>query len=110
VDVQVLFVTVDPERDTSEQLGKYVGYFNPQFIGLGGSIDQVMSLATQVGAVFMYGDKSGDGAYPVDHTAALFLIDPKGRVVAVFSAPHQVDSIRDRYKMIRNFVASQAES
>lgn len=106
-DLQVIFVTLDPERDTTERLQEYVGYFNPAFVGLGGTIDQIMSLASQVGVFYMYGDKSATGDYVVDHTAAVFLIDPRGRLVAIFSSPHQVDSIRERYKMIRNFVARQ---
>ena len=106
-DTQVVFITVDPDRDTAEQLGQYVGYFDPRFIGLGGTIAQVESLASQIGAVFMYGEKSATGDYIVDHTASIFLIDPQGRVVAVFAAPHQVDSIRDRYRMIRNFIDHQ---
>ena len=109
-DTQVIFITVDPERDSAGRLQEYVSYFNPAFIGLGGTIAQVMSLASQVGAVYMYGDKSATGDYIVDHTAAVFLTDPRGRVVAVFSAPHLVDSIRDRYKMIREFVESQTNT
>lgn len=109
-DLQVIFVTLDPERDTTERLQEYVRYFNPAFIGLGGSIDQIMTLAGQVGAFYMYGDKSATGDYLVDHTAAVFLIDPRGRLVAIFSAPHLVDSIRERYKMIREFVESQTKT
>ena len=109
-DLQVVFVTVDPERDTTARLQEYVRYFNPAFIGLGGTSDQIMSLASQVGAFFMYGDKSATGEYVVDHTAAVFLIDPRGRMVAIFSAPHQVDYIRERYKMIRDFISRQASS
>ena len=109
-DLQVIFVTLDPERDTTKRLQEYVGYFNPAFIGLGGTIDQIMSLAGQVGAFYMYGDKSATGDYVVDHTAAVFLIDPRGRLVAIFSSPHQVDSIRERYKMIREFVERQTNT
>jgi protein SCO1/2 len=105
---QIIFVTVDPERDTSERVRDYVGYFNPAFIGLGGNMDQIISLSSQLGVFFMHGEKTGDGGYSVDHTAAVFLIDPLGRVVAVFSAPHQVDSFRDRYTIIRKFIEKQS--
>ena len=107
-DLQVIFVTVDPQRDDSQRLKKYVNYFNPGFVGLGGSIEQIESLTSQLGVAFEYGKKSADGNYPVDHSASIFLSDPAGRIVAVFTSPHQVDSIRERYKIIRDFIESQS--
>jgi len=107
-DIQVLFITVDPQRDNSQRLKEYVNYFNPGFIGLGGNINQIESLTSQLGVVFLYGEKSGDGNYIVDHSASIFLTDPKGRVVAVFTSPHQVDSIKGRYKIIRDFIEQQS--
>lgn len=107
-DLQVVFVTVDPDRDNTQRLKDYVNYFNPEFIGLGGSIEQVKSLTGQLGIAFSYEEKSKDGNYIVDHSASIFLIDPAGRVVAVFTAPHRVDSIRDRYNIIRNFIQQQS--
>ena len=107
-DVQVAFVTVDPNRDNARQLKQYVSYFNPEFIGLRGSIEQIESLTSQLGVAFAYGKKSADGSYIVNHSASIFLTDPRGRVVAVFTAPHQVDSIRDRYKIIRDFIQQQS--
>ena len=107
-DVQVVFVTVDPNRDDAQRLKDYVNYFNPAFIGLRGNMDQIQSLTSQVGVVFAYEKKTEDGNYIVNHSAAIFLIDPEGRVVAVFTAPHQVDSIRNRYKMIRDFIEQQS--
>lgn len=107
-DLQVVFVTVDPGRDDTQRLKKYVTYFNPGFIGLGGTIQQIQSLTSQVGVFFQYGKKSQDGNYVVNHSASIFLTDPKGRIVGVFTAPHQVDSIKDRYKMIRKFIEQQS--
>ena len=107
-DLQVAFVTVDPDRDSRQRLKKYVNYFNPGFIGLRGNIAQIKGLAGQLGVAFSYGKKSRDGSYTVNHSAAIFLIDPKGREVAVFTAPHQVDSIKERYKMIRDFIDNQS--
>src|SRR5690606_8150280 len=48
-EVQIVFVTVDPERDTTTRLAEYIGYFNDEFTALGGSIEQVRSLASQIG-------------------------------------------------------------
>lgn len=76
--VQVLFVTVDPERDTPEALGKYVGAFDPRFLGLYGD-----SAATQRAArefkVFYEKRKTTDG-YSVDHSGQTYVIDPQGRL------------------------------
>ena len=106
-DLQVVFVTIDPQRDNAQRLKKYVNYFNPEFIGLGGNLEQITGLTSQLGIVFQYGEKSQDGNYTVEHSAAIFLTDPAGRVVAVFTAPQLVDSIRDRYKIIRDFIELQ---
>lgn len=107
-DIQVAFITVDPDRDSRKRLKNYVHYFNPAFIGLRGSMAQTKGLTSQLGVAFSYGKKSKDGNYTVNHSAAIFLIDPKGREIAIFSAPHQVDSIKKRYKMIRDFIENQA--
>lgn len=76
--VQVLFVTVDPERDTPEALAKYVGAFDPRFLGLYGD-----SAATQRTArefkVFYEKRKTADG-YSMDHSAQTYVIDPQGRL------------------------------
>lgn len=106
-EIQFIFVTVDPERDTSSKMKEYISYFNPQFIGLGGNISQITSLTSQFGVVFMYADKQESGAYLVDHTASVFLTDPAGRIVAIFSAPHDVDSVMSRFLTIREFIESQ---
>lgn len=107
-DIQVAFVTVDPGRDTRQRLKKYVQYFNPGFIGLRGSIAQTKVLTSQLGVAFSYGKKFKDGSYTVNHSAAIFLIDPKGQEIAIFSAPHHVDSMKKHYKIIRDFIENQA--
>ncbi len=107
-DTQVIFVSVDPERDTNEQLNSYVSYFNEDFIGLGGSLEQVQSLTKQLGIAFFLHEASDSGEYLVDHSASVILIDPEGRMVAIFSAPHQVDSILSRFRQIRSFFEKRA--
>ena len=107
-NVQFIFVTVDPERDTTEKLKQYTGYFNPALIGLGGNITQVTSLTSQFGVVFMHGEKQDTGGYLVDHTASVFLTDPLGRIVGIFSAPHEVESFMNRFLVIREFIESQS--
>ena len=105
--VQVLFVSVDPERDDSEKLANYVNYFNPAFIGLGGSQEQIRGLTGQLGVPY-YVNKTGDSEnYLVDHSGSLFLTDPDGRLVAILSMPHTQDGIVDKFIRVRRFIRAQ---
>ncbi len=97
---QVLLVSVDPERDTPEKLDTYLGYFDPAFLGATGDLDAIEAFATSVGAVFMHTPDDG-GGYTVDHSAALFLLDPQVRLAAVFSAPHSAQEIGPDLSAIR---------
>ena len=106
-NVQILFVTVDPERDTTEQLKSYVNYFNPEFIGIGGTEQQISDLGRQIGITSIKGEESRPGEYLVDHSASVFLLDPKGRLVSLFSAPQQVENTVKQFLAIRNFIENQ---
>lgn len=78
--LQVLFVTVDPERDTPEVLAKYVPAFDPSFIGLRGDADQTAKTAREF-KVFYQKVPNRDGtSYSVDHTAASYILDTEGRL------------------------------
>jgi protein SCO1/2 len=76
--VQVLFVTVDPERDTREVLAKYVTAFDPRFLGLYGDAAATQRAAKEF-KVYYEKRKSGD-SYSVDHSAQSYVIDPQGRL------------------------------
>ena len=76
--VQVLFVTVDPERDTPEALGKYVTAFDPRFLGLRGDLAATQRAAKEF-KVYFEKRKSGD-SYSVDHSGQSYVIDPQGRL------------------------------
>jgi len=76
--VQVLFVTVDPERDTREVLAGYVTAFDPRFLGLYGDAEATMRVAKEF-KVFYEKRKAGD-TYSVDHSAQSYVIDPNGRL------------------------------
>ncbi|WP_341677650.1 SCO family protein [Niveibacterium sp. SC-1] len=78
--VQVIFVTVDPERDTQQLLAEYVPAFNPGFIGLRGDAAQTEAVERDFK---VFSQKQGDvasGRYTVDHTAATYVFDPQGRL------------------------------
>ena len=104
-DVQVIFVTVDPARDTREQVANYIRYFNEKFIGLTGTDEQIAALAQQIGVIFYKADNNED--YAVDHSASVFLISPAGKWVGLFSAPHNAEDMRVRFNAIRKFIDSQ---
>jgi protein SCO1/2 len=76
--VQVLFVTVDPERDTREALAKYVTAFDPRFLGLYGDA-QATRRAAQEFKIYYEKRKTGD-TYSVDHSGQSYVMDPQGRL------------------------------
>jgi protein SCO1/2 len=79
-DVQVLFVTVDPERDTRELLAQYVPAFNPSFLGLRGNQAE-LDTATKLFKVFYQKVPSNvAGSYTMDHSAGSFVFDKQGRI------------------------------
>jgi protein SCO1/2 len=87
--VQVLFVTVDPERDTREELGKYVGAFDPRFLGLYGDAAATQRAAREF-KVYYEKRKTADG-YSVDHSGQTYVIDPQGRL-RLFVRPDRLGS------------------
>ena len=96
---QVLFVSVDPERDPPPVLARYVNHFGPAFHGATGSDEALTTLTRAVGALYVRGTPV-DGSYSVDHTAAVFLLDPRGRLVAVLPAPHEAKRLASDYARI----------
>lgn len=76
--VQVLMVSVDPERDTAESLAGYVTAFDPRFIGLRGDLEATQKTAREF-KIYFEKRKQGDG-YTVDHSAQSYVIDPQGRL------------------------------
>ena len=95
----VVMVSVDPHRDTPEVLGRYVPHFDPAFVGVTGEDGAIARLAQALGAAYQKGAEV-DGSYAVDHTAALFLIDPEARLAAVFPTPHVAATIAADYRRI----------
>jgi protein SCO1/2 len=91
--VQMVFVSVDPERDTPEQLKRYVRYFSPALIGATGPDDQLQALCSSLGLAYMKVPGVSASDYTMDHSAALVLIDPQARVTAYFQPPHRADAL-----------------
>lgn len=78
--IQVVMITVDPERDTMEAMSKYVPAFDPRFIGLVPTKQQLQELIKGFKLVVQYNKKGADGFYTVDHTASAYVFDTEGRV------------------------------
>lgn len=77
--LQVLLVTVDPERDTPEVLRQYVPSFNPGFLGLHGTADETAAAAKEFKVYFQKQPQPG-GSYTMDHSAGTFVLDKEGRL------------------------------
>ena len=84
--LQVLFVTVDPQRDTPAVLAGYLRQFDPGFVGATGDPAQIRQLAGSLGIGIRRIDLPG-GGYDFDHTMAILLFDGRAREVGVFTAP-----------------------
>jgi protein SCO1/2 len=86
---QVIMISVDPDRDTPEKLAEYVTYFDPSFIGVTGSEDEIAAVATQYGIFYEKHEGTVDSGYLIDHTASVVVVDPDGylRLVYPFGTP-----------------------
>lgn len=85
---RVVFVSVDPERDTPALLATYVTAFDPTIVGLTGTVPAIDEFAAALGIAHRKIPMGAD-QYMVDHTAAVFVIDPEGRRSALFSPPFE---------------------
>jgi protein SCO1/2 len=101
-NVQPLFITVDPERDTAQHLAEYVPMFHPRLIGLTGSAEAIRKAADAYKVYYAKVDpgKESDGYYTVDHTAFIYLMDRDGNYLGFFppgtTADRMVEIIRPR--------------
>lgn len=93
-------VSVDPRRDTPARLREYVAYFDPELRALTGSAAALASLAQAADTVFDVPDDSGGDNYLVSHSSNVVLLDPNGRVHAVFSAPHDPSRLAEDFTRV----------
>jgi protein SCO1/2 len=98
-DIQFVFVSVDPNRDTSARLAEYVGYFDSRFLGVTGDKAQISNLTGQLNATYKITITPGEN-YPVYHTPGVFLLDRQARYHAVFTPPHDAGAISKRFQVL----------
>lgn len=97
----VFFVSVDPDRDKVEMLAEYVQYFDKDFIGVTGDESLIKALTLQMSVVYMK-MSSSDTNYVIDHSSALLLLDPEGRLVAFMNPPHDPKTILKDFQTVVN--------
>ena len=99
---RVVFVTVDPQRDTVDMLGDYVHYFDPEFTGVTGDDKMIQALALQASVLYLKvpGESGNENDYLIDHSSSILLINPEGQLVAFLKAPHTPGSILDSVNKI----------
>ena len=98
---EVVFVTVDPERDTPAAMENYVGHFNDAFVGVTGGREEIDRLTDALGISYTLHEPDENGDYAVDHSAAILLIDPQGRLRALWQPPHGRDVLAEEYRRIQ---------
>ena len=83
-EIQVIMISVDPERDSPAALAEYMKHFNPTFIGLTGTPEQIALVATPFGIYYEKDTSGGEEGYLVNHTASLLVIDREGHLKLIF--------------------------
>ncbi len=97
--LKIALITVDPERDTPEQLGKYISAFRGDLIGLTGTAPEIVNAQRTFGVASSRVELAG-GSYTMDHSATVFVLDSQARRVAVFTPPLRVEALmRDLRKL-----------
>ena len=99
---QIIFVSVDPERDTSDQLSKYASHFSPELVAATTDIEKLKRITRTFKSLFLK-NQNADGSYSVDHSSGVFLISPKGEMLSVLTYPHNYSVIIERFEKASEF-------
>lgn len=98
--IQVLFTSVDPERDTPEILKAYVPYFHERFLGLHGTPEEVAAAAKEFRIMYRKHVEPGASSYLVDHSAGSYVLDGEGRLRLYFPFAHPPQDIAHDLKLL----------
>jgi protein SCO1/2 len=97
---RIIFMSVDAKRDTPAQLAKYVPYFDPDFVGVTAATQpQIEALAAKLGVGVIITPRP-DGSYSVDHSGAIFVVNPQGRLTAILTGPFTVSALETDFQRI----------
>lgn len=107
---QILFVSVDSERDTPEVLRSYVRYFDPTFRAATAPPEKLHLLTRQLGATFVKISSGESSNYWFDHSSSMLLIGPDLRVLGEFTPPHDAHDLAARIRRIINFIDEESHS
>jgi protein SCO1/2 len=100
--VQVLFVTIDPERDTPALLAQYVPAFDPRFLGLYGDAEATARTAKEFRIIYQKVPGAAPGSYTMDHSAGSYVFDPQGRLRLFVSNAQGADVyVHDLQELLR---------
>ena len=108
-NIQFIFISVDPKRDTAAILKQYTGYFDPLIIGVTGLELELHNLTGQLGALFELESAPDKESYQVYHTSALFLINPQGQFVASLMPPFDISTINRRFIVLKKINAMNSK-
>jgi protein SCO1/2 len=95
IDLNSVFITIDPARDTSEVLAKYVKYFSPSLIALTGSEEEIRQVAEIFNVYYAKASDTDDSNYMLNHSSFIYVIDKKGKIVKFFNFQDDPQEIID---------------
>jgi protein SCO1/2 len=101
-DVQVIMISVDPERDTPEILAEYVTHFYPSFLGVTGAPEEIAEVAAQYGIFYEAHEGTEATGYLVDHTATVMVIDQDGNLKLAFPFGTSAEDIAEDLEHLLN--------
>jgi len=100
INLDVVFVSVDPARDDADTIRQYVEYFDPRFQGLTGELEQIRRLTDALYLPFSHTPDDSAVGYRVDHSGALVLVNPRGSAVAYMTPPHDVAGLATQIRRL----------
>lgn len=94
---QIVFISLDPDRDTPKDIAKYLKSFNKHFVGATGKQKDLDKLTKEMNVVYEFSKnphgKKDDNSYTVNHSGTLLLVNPQGKLFAIFSTPHDAQKL-----------------
>lgn len=103
--IQPLFITIDPERDTVEELANFMPDFHPRLIGLTGSPDEIADVARKYKVYYAKRDQPGTESYLMDHQAYQFVMGPDGEFLRIFSSRDKPEDMAAAFRPILDKVS-----